>query len=147
MGISNKQKLINDERDKGIIKDFNEGVLDREEIALKYGLKSINGVLKKYRIKSGKKGGRKKKLFQQVDKEWVNKQILALTKQGFDYKYIARRYSIQRKYITKIVKDSGIIRGNSIDSKPITYGRDSLTWGVGSIPYGDNCTVMPRYRS
>ena len=130
------------ERNQAIIQDYING-LTRQELSLKYNFNGINTVLQKSGIKFNKKGGKRVKLQLEQDRLWINKQILALLKQGFTTDYITQRYNVSIERVVKVKRAAGIPPRKRMGTTPKNISDISLASNV-LIPYGDNCTVIPR---
>ncbi len=91
-------------RNEGIINDYKQG-LTRQELCMKYGMSCVGRVLKNAGIKFAKKGGRRRVVQQDKDRLWVDKQIVALTKQGLSTIDIMGRYNIAKGRIQKVRKE------------------------------------------
>ena len=95
-------------RNEGIITDYKQG-LTRQELCMKYGMSCVGRVLKNAGIRFAKKGGRRRVVQQDKDRLWVDKQIVALTKQGLGISYIRKVYNVNRQRITKVRREAGLL--------------------------------------
>jgi transposase len=139
--------MTKQERNELIIQDYKNG-LTRVECAVKYGMSDVGRILKESGIVFGKKGGNRPRYKRQQDIDWINKQIIALTKQGWSIREIMRRYpSVNGGKIKRIKKQFGILSGKHIASKEAKNTSVIPAKGDPPIPYGDNCNVRPKHYS
>lgn len=128
------------ERNALIVKDYLDN-LPRAEICEKYGLSCIAGIIKEAGVSRKTISWKKKPTRTQKDKAWVDKQILALTKQGMTTQEIKRKYSVSEGYIAKLRKEAGM-NLRSGDKK------ESDVKAFNGFAYPDissYVTVRPRY--
>src|SRR5574343_720463 len=101
---------MNEERNQNIVNDYLAG-LTRQELADKYNMSCVGRVLKESGIKFGKKGGKRRKTVNDINRKWIDKQILALTRQGFSVPEIMKRYEVNPNRIAKVKREAGILTG------------------------------------
>lgn len=134
---------MNEERNQNIVNDYLAG-LTRQELADKYNMSCVGRVLKESGIKFGKKGGKRRKIVNDVNRKWIDKQILALTRQGFAVREIMQRYAVTEKRIAKVKAEAGMLFKRQIKAANAKNVSEIPSMGDTQIPYGDNCNVRPK---
>ena len=151
MYLTPEQKRIKGERNQLIIQDYING-MTRMALKAKYNLWT-DQVIKDSGIKLNKKSGRPRKYIPEEtpdintddkDRKWIDKQIIALTKQGYSNAEIMKRYEVNHNRIARVKREAGILTGKLIHSANAKNVSEVPSMGDLYIPYADNCNVRPK---
>jgi Mor family transcriptional regulator len=143
MKFTEQQMIEIKARNQRILNDYLLG-LTRVQLAEKYKLSCVDHVLKASGITFGKKGGNRRKIELNKDRLWINKQIVALVKQGFTTVEIKKRYDVNTNRIVSVKREAGILSGRKIEAAVAKNVSDIPSFRDATIPYGDNCDVKPK---
>lgn len=120
--------MTKQERNELIVKDYLSGIRFKD-VCKKYGVDNISRMLRRAGVKTrgyvaACKKSQKPKIRKErpqkveityladttdIDRKWVDKQIIALTNQGYTTRKIMRRYHIKEARIAGVRREAGII--------------------------------------